>query len=306
MTPHTELDPVRMKLIYDFAADRYLRSLPPEHFMEVTPQATQRKITVESFDLIHEARPDVQCFNELLVQYPKAGEDPDKPGQVVPDNMVVVHREPIKALTNFATLLQPAGPFLVMEYVSKHSKRKDYEVSYEKYEKELKVPYYLAFYPDADELTLFQLRDGKYQAVHPNAAGRYAIPELELEVALLDGWMRYWFRGQLLPLPGDLLRQLNAVRMQLESARTQLNAAQSKLTATQGKLTATEQQLTAKTGELTAAKTELTAAKTELTAAQEKLNAEAAAKAEAERRAAAAEAELARLREELKAKKPGA
>jgi hypothetical protein len=198
--------------------------------------------------------------------------------------MVVVHHEPIKALTNFATLLQPAGPFVVMEYVSKHSKRKDYEVSYEKYEKELKVPYYLAFYPDADELTLFQLRDGKYHAVHPNAAGRLAIPELELEVALLDGWMRYWFRGELLPLPGDLLRRLNAT--------------ESKLTATQVKLTATEQQLTAKAGELTAA--------------QEKLNAEAAAKAEAERQAEteraarlAAEAELARLCEELaKAKKP--
>lgn len=200
----------RMKLIYDYAADRYLRSLPPEHFMEAFSQSNQRKITLESFDLIHVSRPDVQCFNELLVQYPKPGEDPDKPGQVVPDNMVVVHPQPIVVDTNFATLLQPVGPFLVMEYVSKSSVRKDYEVSYAKYEKELKVPYYLLFYPDADELSLFQLREGAYHSVLPNAAGRLAIPELELEVALLGGWMRFWFRGKLAPLTGDLVFERDA------------------------------------------------------------------------------------------------
>jgi hypothetical protein len=300
MTPQTELDPGRTKLIYDFAADRYLRSLPPEHFMEATPQATQRKITLESFDLIHETRPEIQCFNELLVQYPKAGQDPDNPGQVVPDNMVVVHHEPIKAVTNFATPLQPTGPFLVLEYVSKHSVRKDYEISYEKYEKELRVPYYLVFYPDADELTLFRLGAKGYAAVHANAAGRLAIPELDLEVALHEGWVRYWFRGELLPLPGDLLRQLHAVRAQLDSARTQLTTAGQQLIATEQKLTTAGQQLIA-------TEQKLTTIKVELTAAQERLNAEAAAEAEAQRRAEAAEAELAKVREELaRTRPPGA
>jgi len=223
MTP-TAFDYKRMKLIYDYAADRYLRSLPPEHFMEATAQATQRKITVESFDLIHVARPDVQCFSELLVQYPKPGENPDKPGQVVPDNMVVVHREPIIADTNFATLLQPVGPLLVLEYVSKNSVRKDYELSYAKYEKELRVPYYMIFYPDADELSLFHLREEEYHAVPPNAAGRFAIPELELEAGLLGEWVRFWFRGELLPLPGDLLIERDAAREQRDDARKQLSA----------------------------------------------------------------------------------
>jgi Uma2 family endonuclease len=292
MTPHTSLDPGRTKLVYDFAADRYLRSLPPEHFMEATAQATQRKITLESFDLIHAARPDVQCFNELLVQYPRAGQDPDKPGQIVPDNMVVVHHEPIKASTNFATPLQPEGPFLVLEYVSKHSARKDYEFSYEKYEKELRVPYYLVFYPDAEELTLFRLGGRGYAAVHPNAAGRLAIPEIELEVALHEGWARYWFRGELLPLPADLLRQLTAVRTQLESVRAQLTVAEQQLTLATGELTAAKGELAAREGQLTAAKGELAAAKGQLTEAEQK--------AEAERQARlAAEAELARLRDEL-------
>jgi len=303
MTGPITFDPGRTKLIYDFAADRYLRSLPLEHFMEATPQATQRKITLESFDLIRVSRPDIQCFNELLVQYPRLGQNPDKPGQIVPDNMVVVHHEPIKAMTNFATLLQPAGPFLVLEYVSKHSVRKDYEISYEKYEQELRVPYYLVFYPDADELSLFHLGARGYAAVHPNSAGRLAIPELDLEVALLDGWVRYWFRGELLPLPGDLLLQLNAVRTQLESARAQLNLTEQHLTRTtteltsaQGKLSATQGELSATQGELTTAQSKLSATQGELFSAKEQ--------AEAERHGRlAAEAELARLRAELSKRK---
>ena len=70
---------------YEEAAQAYLRSLPPEHFMEATAQATQRKITLESLDLLHARRPDVQVFNELLVQYPQPRQrrsgalDPERP-----------------------------------------------------------------------------------------------------------------------------------------------------------------------------------------------------------------------------------
>jgi Uma2 family endonuclease len=226
MTPATTppLDLGRIKVLYEWAEQRYLASLPPEHFMEATDHAHQRKITLESFDLIHALRPDVQLFNELLVQYPRPGHDPDKPGQVVPDNMVVVHPEPIDAYGSFMTPLQPVGPLVVLEYVSKHNKRKDYEDNYQKYEHELKVPYYLLFYPDAEELTLFRMAGGRYVTVTPNDAGRLAIPELELEAALLGGWVRYWFRGELLPLPGDLLRQLNAAQAELQAMRQQAGA----------------------------------------------------------------------------------
>jgi len=72
-----------LRYAYAKAADDYLRSLPLEHFMESTPQATQRKITLESFDLVHARRPDVHVFNELLVQFPLRGRR--RPAQVVPD-----------------------------------------------------------------------------------------------------------------------------------------------------------------------------------------------------------------------------
>jgi Uma2 family endonuclease len=231
MTPTvpTGTDLKRLKMIYEWAERRYLKSLPLEHFMESTPQATQRKITLESFDLIHVARPDVQCFNELLVQYPIPNKDVDKPGQIVPDNMVLIHPKPIVAEGSYMTPLQPVSPFLVLEYVSKSSARKDEEVSYAKYEKELKVPYYLLFYPDADEFTLFRLGEKGYSAVLPNANGRCPIPELELEVGLLGKWVRYWFRGDLVPLPADLLKERDAERAARTAAEKRAVDAESEL-----------------------------------------------------------------------------
>ncbi|HXG09190.1 MAG TPA: hypothetical protein VNK04_05315, partial [Gemmataceae bacterium] len=104
-------------LAYEEAAQEYLRRLPLEHFMEATAQATQRKITLESLDLVAARRPEVHVFNELLVQYPVRGKR--KLGQVVPDNMVVLTTERIRAGTSYNVPLEPAPPFWVLEYVSK-------------------------------------------------------------------------------------------------------------------------------------------------------------------------------------------
>jgi hypothetical protein len=108
-----------------------------------------------------------------------------------------------------------------MEYVSKESQRKDYEDSFKKYERELKVPYYLLFYPDNQELTLFQHTGRRYRTVTPNERGRYPIAELDLEVGLLEGWVRYWYKGELLPLPADRLRELREMRQQLRQVQEQ-------------------------------------------------------------------------------------
>ena len=202
-----------LRIEYEESAEAYLRSLPMEHFMEATAQGHQRKITLESLDLVHARRPDVQIFNELLVQYPQQGEP--NIGKVVPDNMVVIWPEPIKASGSFDIPLQPVGPFWMLEYVSKYNKRKDYEDNMQKYESKLKVPYYLLFYPDAVEMSLYQLRGRKYRSVKANANGRFALAELDVEVALLDDWVRYWYKGELLPLPADLQRDLDETRRQL-------------------------------------------------------------------------------------------
>lgn len=209
MTPTVPPDP---KLVqrYDEEEQEYLRSLPLEHFMEAFAQGTQRKITLESFDLVHAARPEVQCFNEMLIMYRRGKRK--KLDKVVPDNMVVVYPEPIRVRGSFRIEFQPCRPFMVLEYVSKYSKRKDYDDNYRRYERELRVPYYLLYYPDNEELSVFRMATDGYATVTPVASGRLPIPELELEVALLDRWVRFWFRGELLPLPGDLLQERDAER----------------------------------------------------------------------------------------------
>ena len=212
-------DPSRIDLeeYLDAQAEKYLRSLPPEHFMEATPQATQRKITVCSLELVHGRRPDIQTFNELLVMYPFGVRQSTK--KVVPDNMVVVHSDPIEAVGHFSLQVQPTKPYWVLEYVSKGSERKDYVKNMRKYERHLKVPYYLIFYPDNQELTLFRHTGTRYDSVLPDEDGLHAIPELEMAVSLVEGWARFWFRGEMLPLPADLQRDLDETRRQLEQSR---------------------------------------------------------------------------------------
>jgi Uma2 family endonuclease len=216
-TMPSELPRVLVEMSYEKAEREYLRRLPPEHFMEATPQATQRKITLESLDLVNAQRPDVQVFNELLVQYPLPRRK--RPGQVVPDNMIVLHSEPIKAEGSYNLPLQPAPPFCMLEYVSKSNERKDYTDSMNKYEHDLKVPYYLMFVPESQEMTLYHHNGVKYVSAQPNEHGRYEIAELELEVGLHGGWMRYWYRGELLPLPAESHEELLKERHELQKER---------------------------------------------------------------------------------------
>ena len=209
---------------YDNAAQQYCRSLPLEHFMEATAQATQRKITLESLDVLHARRPEVQIFNELLVQYTVPGRD--KLGQVVPDNMIVVHPEPIDAKGSYNIPLHPAEPLYVLEYVSKSSGRKDYDENMQKYEQELRVRYYLLFDPDNQDLRLFRHNGRKFIRVKPNGNNRREISELELEVAIQDGWVRYWYQGKLLPVTAELLADLDterAARLEADRLRQQEN-----------------------------------------------------------------------------------
>jgi len=194
---------------YEREAAAYLHSLPLEHFAEAIVQATQREITLESLALVKARRPDVHVFNELLVLYPV---EPRRGGRklekVVPDNMVVISSKPIEATGSYNVPLEPAGPYWVLEYVSTENKRKDYVDSFAKYERDLKVPYYLVFHPEAGELTLYRHNQRKYTAVKPNVHGRLAVRKLDVEVALVDGWVRYWHQGELLLLPAELERNL--------------------------------------------------------------------------------------------------
>jgi Uma2 family endonuclease len=217
--PTVEPD-ILLELEYYEAAQEYLRRLPLEHFMESTPQATQREITLASLALVRARRPDFQVFNELLVQYPRPRRK--RLGQVVPDNMVVIHPEPIDAEGSFDVPLQPAGPFWILEYVSKSNRRKDYKDNKRKYDRDLKVPYYLLFAPDKQEMTLYRHNGSRYVKVAVDENGRCAIEELDIEVGLMDAWVRFWYQGELLPLPGEMQRSLDDARQTLDETQQRL------------------------------------------------------------------------------------
>ncbi len=179
---------ILQRLEYEREAEKYLRSLPLEHFMEAKGQGKQREITLASLAVVRAYHPDLHVFNELLVQYPKG----DAIAKVVPDNMVVRHAGDLQVTTNYAIPLLPVGPFWVLEYVSKSSERKDYEESFRKYEQDLRVPYYLLFYPDNQELTLYHHDGQRYVTVVPDARGRCAIPELEGVANFSGGGRANW------------------------------------------------------------------------------------------------------------------
>ncbi|QJW96516.1 hypothetical protein FTUN_4073 [Frigoriglobus tundricola] len=228
-------DPDRseLELKYRYSAAAYWFIQRHCHDDVEPKQATQRDITRWAFEVVRGARPDVYPFTNLLIQFTQKGEE--EPGQLAPDNSVFVHSTPLKVGVSFDTPFQPVKPFVVMEYTERSRA--------ERYEKELKVPYYLLFYPDADEFTLFRLGEKGYSSVLPNANGRCAIPELELEVALLGGWMRYWFRGELLPLAGDLLKERDAERAARLAAETQANTERSARLAAEAELAKLREEL---------------------------------------------------------------
>lgn len=207
---------------YDHAADEYQQSLTIENLMEATPQATQRKITLESFDLLAIQRPGVQCYNELLVMEPFVGPSGKKEIlRVCPDNMLVLSAEPIEDKGYY--VIEHHHPiFMVLEYVSPNGQRKDYELNFRKYEAHIRPNYALIFDPDRNDLRIFR-HDGKsFVILEKNANGRFEIPEIELEVALLDGWTRFWHQQELLDLTGELGLKLRESQASVRRMDTQL------------------------------------------------------------------------------------
>ncbi len=207
-------------LFYEQAAREYCESLPLEHFMQSTFQTTQCKITLESFDLICAVRPEIHIFSELLVQYGPIS----NLLRVVPDNMVIIYEGEIDATGSYNMHNdEKSKPFLMIEYVSESNKRKDYVDNMVRYERDLHVPYYLMFEPENQVLSLFQMNARKkYVALKANAEERFAIPELDLEVGILDSWVRYWFRGELQALPVELSEELDKTKAELKKAERRL------------------------------------------------------------------------------------
>lgn len=234
--PQPTPDPELVRL-YEESAREYYRSLPPEDTIDPTNQATMRQSTIMSFAMIEATRPDLQCFNELLVRYPRPGSD--TPGRVVPNNLVVVHPGPLELDDAFDVAEQPARPFLAIDYITEYRNPAAYEHNFDRYQSELRVPYYLRVYPDEKRFDLFRLTDGSYAAVSANEHGRYPVPEIELEIGFHDEWLRYWFRGELVPTPAELYRKIRLHESEL-AAVAERQAAEQRAAAAEQRAVAAE------------------------------------------------------------------
>jgi len=200
-----------MKERYRKSAQEYFRKhkdgpAPPE----TTLQARQRFITLASLALLRVQRPDVHYFNELQLRYPRVGRWPA--GDVVPDNMVVLYVGKLDVAAVFDLAEQPARPFWTLDYTSDEVERKSYDKSFEKYERALKVPNCLMFNTSTGELKLYRHNGREYDLVAPNISGRYSIPELGVQVGMLNDSVRFWLGSSLLMLPGEMRREIDELR----------------------------------------------------------------------------------------------
>jgi Uma2 family endonuclease len=201
---------------YDVMAQEYLESLPLEHFMESTPHATQREVFLASLRVLKLRRPDVHYFSELLVQYPTGVGIAGEIGQVVPDNMIVLGKVPSRDRTNYPAALEPEPPFMVLEYVSPDKPEKDYRDSFAKYQNDLRPKYCVFFDPHKTDLRFYRHDGSRFERLELNDRGRIAVPEIECEFGVHDRWMRIWHRGQLLPLPDELIGEMEAQALLIE------------------------------------------------------------------------------------------
>ncbi len=195
---------------YDRAEAEFFRLETIEDMSESADSFTQRAITLSALqDLKTLHFPEMDIFNEFMLIYTL----PKGLGRVTPDNFITLGLPPQKWKSSFP-VTDVQLPFWVLEYVSPPTQNKDYVKSFGKYE-DLQIPYCTLFDPCVQKLTMFQYNGHRYEPMLLDERRRYLISELDLHVGLLDGWMRFWFRGQLLPTAAEaaLQREGDALKM---------------------------------------------------------------------------------------------
>ena len=93
---------------------------------------------------------------------------------------------------------------IVVEFVSgdgsEEHDRTPYKGKFWVYEQAIAAPYYAIFDPETPSIELFQAERGRYLSLAPNAAGRYPIEPLGVELGVWKGnhrkqdmpWLRFW------------------------------------------------------------------------------------------------------------------
>ena len=231
---------------YERDALEYLAGLPLEHFMDSTGQSVQRAVTAASFRIISSRMTKTHYFDELLVQYFAE----KKLRRVVPDGMVVVGDIEPKMRLSYSLKLEGVKPLMSMEYVSDSSEGKDYGESYDKYELELQLLYCVIYDPRNFDLQIYRHDGRQYVQMKPDSNDRYHVPELDVEIGVIEGWMRFWHRGKLVDLPEELDQQLQQQEQRIQEQQERLNQLNQAVQTKDQQLQTKDQQLQAKDQQL--------------------------------------------------------
>ncbi|MEN9232108.1 MAG: Uma2 family endonuclease [Thermostichus sp. DG02_5_bins_236] len=122
-------------------------------------------------------------------------------------------------------------PILVLEIIcNDQGEEKPGQVKFQLYERRLRIPYYVTFELETDELNAYQLQGGHYEQLPTSGPEEQALIRLaDLDLCIgrwwgsYEGRERFWVRwydgaGQLLPTGAELERQ----RAELERQRAEL------------------------------------------------------------------------------------
>ncbi len=130
-------------------------------------------------------------------------------------------------------------PLILIEYVSGDgSVERDstpYKGKFWVYEQAICAAYYAIFDGPRRLLEVYRLEAGRYRPVEANAAGRFPIDPLRIELGLWDGtyegmelpWLRVWdaATGRMLPMPEELCRGSTETRRGIRGAARRLSPA---------------------------------------------------------------------------------
>jgi Uma2 family endonuclease len=120
-------------------------------------------------------------------------------------------------------------PNLIVEILSKSTAKIDRELKKQLYQDTFRTPDYFWFDPETQELAGFHLVDGKYQPLNPNPQGHLWSEQLQLNVGIHNGFLRFFTpSGELIPVPIEIVEQ-ESHRAEQESQRAEQESLRAKL-----------------------------------------------------------------------------
>jgi len=111
-------------------------------------------------------------------------------------------------------------PQLIMEFVSKHSGKKDRVTNFAIYRDILRVSNYFIWDNRRRRFDGFHLQNGTYKQLEPDARGLYWCEALKLNVGLRDGWVRFFDTDGNLLLTGEEVAAAEELRFREAEQRT--------------------------------------------------------------------------------------